>query len=124
MWENGNESGSGNKYSFSTNAIGYVRFLSDSKRTRFVGSKALYSGAYCILVIINLIAVICMFVRVIMLALLSIAGPIIAVALVFKQKSLFGMTYDRWVINYIKWSSLQIILAFAYRIILEVCFKQ
>lgn len=120
---NGNENGEGNKYSFSTNAIGYVRFLSDTQQVKFIGYKSLYTLIYIILVIINVFAVLCMFVRFIMLILLSIAGPIIAVAQIFKNKQVFNMTYEEWAIKYLQWSSIQIIIAIAYRIILEVCFK-
>ena len=118
----GNENGSGNKYSFSTNAIGYVRFMCNSKKPRFVGFVGLYSVVYIVLVVINTLAVICMFVRLIMLAVLSIVGPIIAVAYVFKQKSVFGITYEQWAINYFAWSAIQLVLAVGYRLILEICF--
>lgn len=118
----GNENGEGNKYSFSTNAIGYVRFLSDTQQVKFIGYKSLYTLIYILLVIINVFAVLCMFVRFIMLILLSIAGPIIAVAQMFKSQKVFNMTYQEWAIKYFQWSSIQIIISIAYRIILEVCF--
>lgn len=118
----GSKDGSGNNYSFSTNIIGYVRFMSNINDPDFIVYKALYTGAYIILVIINVGLILVMFVRLIAIILLSIAGPIIAIAGVFYQEKVFGLTYQDWAKHYAIWASIQLILAITYRILLNVCF--
>ena len=114
--------GSGNNYSFSTNIIGYVRFMATIKDNDFIVYKALYTGAYIILVIVNVALILVMFVRMIAIILLSMAGPIIAIASIFKEKKLFGLTYQQWATHYAIWASIQLIFAITYRILLNVCF--
>lgn len=118
----GATNGSGNNYSFSTNIIGYVRFMSNISDPSLIVYKALYTGAYIILVIINVFLVLVMFVRLVAIILLSLAGPIIAIAGVFNQEEVFGLTYQDWVKHYAIWASIQLILAITYRILLNVCF--
>lgn len=118
----GATNGSGNNYSFSTNIIGYVRFMSNISDPSLIVYKALYTGAYIILVIINVFLVLVMFVRLVAIILLSLAGPIIAIAGVFNQEEVFGLTYQDWIKHYAIWASIQLILAIAYRILLNVCF--
>lgn len=114
---------SDNIYSFSTNATGYVRYMSEISNVSLIGDKLMYSIVYIFLVWINCIGVICMFVRFVALIILSIMGPIIAVGYAIDKKDVFNMTYQQWTLLYIGWSSIQLILAIAYRIILEVAFK-
>lgn len=109
-------------YSFSTNVTGYVRYMSQISNASLIGDKFMYTVIYIVFVLINVAAVICMFVRFWMLMGLSIIGPLIAVANSMNKKELFGMTYQEWTISYIKWSSIQLIFAIAYRIMLEVSF--
>lgn len=109
-------------YSFSTNITGYVRYMSQISNASLIGDKLMYTVIYIAFVLINVAAVLCMFVRFWMLMGLSIVGPLIAVANSMNKKELFGMTYQEWTISYIKWSSIQLIFAIAYRIMLEVSF--
>ena len=119
----GAKDGSGNQYSFSTNIIGYVRFMANICDPDYVGFKALYTWGYIILVVINVALILVMFIRLIAIILLSLAGPIIAVAGVFNRKELFGVTYQEWAKHYAIWASIQLVFAIIYRILLNVCFS-
>ena len=118
----GAKDGSGNQYSFSTNIIGYVRFMANICDPDYIGFKALYTWGYIILVVINVALILVMFIRLIAIILLSLAGPIIAVAGVFNRKELFGLTYQEWAKHYAIWASIQLVFAIIYRILLNVCF--
>lgn len=118
----GAKDGSGNQYSFSTNIIGYVRFMANICDPDYVGFKALYTWGYIILVIINVALILVMFIRLLAIILLSLAGPIIAVAGVFNRKELFGLTYQEWAKHYAIWASIQLVFAIIYRILINVCF--
>lgn len=112
-----------NIYSFSTNVTGYIRYMSEISNVSLIGDKLMYTIVYILLVWINCAGVICMFVRFVVLIILSIIGPIIAVGYAIDKKYIFNMTYQQWTLLYIGWSSIQLIFAIAYRIILEVAFK-
>lgn len=118
----GKNDGTGNKYSFSTNIMGYYRFMAQANRPRTSDLKALYAIIYIVLVVINALQVLVMLVRVIILAILSVLGPIIVIASIFKKKSVCGMTYQGWIINYLTVSSIQLIIAIVYSIILQITF--
>ena len=118
----GKVEGEENKYSFSTNLIGYYRFMAQINVPRFSDDKSFYVVIYIVLVLINTLAVLVMFCRLVILAFLSIIGPIIAIAIAFNKKNIFGLTYQRWVINYVAASSIQLIMAIIYKIILEIGF--
>ena len=120
----GAKDGSGNSYSFSTNIIGYVRFMSNINSPKLVFYKALYTIGYMILVILNIALILIMFIRFIAIILLSILGPIIAVAGIFNQKSVFGVTYKIWAKYYAICASFQFIFAIIYRALLELCFSK
>ena len=118
----GKNDGTGNKYSFSTNIMGYYRFMAQANRPRTSDLKALYAIIYIVLVVINALQVLVMLGRVIILAILSVLGPIIVIASIFKKKSVCGMTYQGWIINYLTVSSIQLIIAIVYSIILQITF--
>ena len=111
-----------NIYSFSTNVTGYVRYMSETQNTSLITKKLKYTIIYIICVWLNIISVIIMLIRMIAIIILSILGPIIAVAYAMKKQGVFNITYKTWTIHYVLWSSIQLIFAIAYRIILEVAF--
>ena len=113
---------SANIYSFSTNITGYVRYLSETQSTSLITQKLKYTIVYIIFVWLNIMAVIIMLIRMVAIIILSILGPIIAVAYAMKKQGVFNITYKTWIIHYALWSSIQLIFAIACRIILEVSF--
>ena len=113
----------GNKiYSFSTNIIGYVRYLTETKQADALLEKLIYTIAYIAFVKINILATLIMLVRMVFIVVLSILGPIIAVAYSLKKNSVLNITYKKWAILYILCSSIQLVYAIVYRIILEIAF--
>ena len=118
----GNEDGKDNDYSFSTSIIGYFRFMAQINQPKKSDFKALYVGIYIFFVLINIALVFIMIIRLIIVAGLSIIGPIIAIANAFNKKEVMGMTFMGWTINYILISAIQVILAIIYTIMLKISF--
>ena len=118
----GNEDGKDNDYSFSTSIIGYFRFMAQINQPKKSDFKALYVVIYIFLVLINMALVFIMIIRLIIVAGLSIIGPIIAIANAFNKKEVMGMTFMGWTINYILISAIQVILAIIYTIMLKISF--
>lgn len=110
-------------YSFSTSGIGYYRYMSQLACSGLdhLMLKIIYTRVYIIFVIVNLVILIIMIVRYIFLMYLTILGPIIGTMSALQRKQVGGYTYKKWALNYIIWTSIQLILALAYRFILELC---
>ena len=115
--------GANANYSFSTSGIGYYRYMSQLACSGFdhLMLKIIYTRVYIIFVIVNLVTLIIMIVRYIFLMYLTILGPIIGTMSALQRKQVGGYTYKKWAFNYIIWTSIQLILALAYRFILELC---
>ena len=109
-------------YSFSTTFTGYLRYMSDISKVSKISEKISYTLFYTICVWVNIIAVLAMFIRTIALMILSVAGPIIAVAYAINKETVAKIKYKDWIIHYIIWSSIQIGCAIVYIIILTVGF--
>ena len=115
--------GANANYSFSTSGIGYYRYMSQLACSGLdhLMLKIIYTRVYIIFVIVNLVTLIIMIVRYIFLMYLTILGPIIGTMSALQRKQVGGYTYKKWAFNYIIWTSIQLILALAYRFILELC---
>lgn len=115
--------GANAKYSFQTSGIGYIRYMSElaSHGLANLMLKILYTVVYIICVAVNLVTLIIMIVRYIILMYLTILGPIIGTASALHKKDVLGYTYQKWITSYLVWTSIQLILALAYRFILELC---
>ncbi len=106
-------------YSFSTNGTGFVRYMSEMENTDYLMPKILWTGGYIILVWINVIATLVMIVRFIALMYLSIIGPLFSVLSMIERKKVLTYSFKSWAFHYIGWSSIQLVLAVLYRMILE-----
>ena len=112
-------------YSFSTNGIGYFRYMSQlaSSGLENLMEKIIYTRVYIFLVILNLLVLLIMVIRYIFLMYLTIIGPIVATFSVDGKKKILGMTYKEWLVNYLIWTSIQVILAILYSLILKLGIK-
>ena len=117
-----NEDGNDNEYSFSTNILGYLRFMAQINKPKFSDIKALYVLVYGILVFTNLIIVGVMIIRLVIIAFLSIIGPIIALANAFNKESILGLTFQKWIIYYLVVISIQLVLAVICRMLINIGF--
>ena len=107
-------------YSFSTNFTGYIRYMAQIRNVDKFGEKAAYTLAYfCIVVFVNLLGGIGMFLRMIVMLILAIVGPIIAVLHALNMQDKVAFNYSKWVKLYLSLSGIQVFLAIACRIILE-----
>lgn len=115
--------GANAKYSFSTSGIGYIRYMTELACSGLANlmQKTIYTVIYILFVIVNFAILILMIVRYIFLMYLTILGPIIGTASALHRKEILGYTYKKWITSYIAWTSIQLILALAYRFILELC---
>lgn len=111
-----------NIYSFSTNITGYLRYMSGISKVANIGDKFTFILLYAAFVIFNILAVICMFIRTIALMILSFMGPILAILHSINNDNNTKMTFQKWIVQYIKWTSIQFIFAISYKIVLLVCF--
>ncbi len=118
----GEEDGKNNDYSFSTNLIGYFRFMAQINQPKKSDFKAFYVVMYIFLVFINMALVFIMIVRLIMIAGLSIIGPVIAIANAFNKKDVMGMTFLSWTINYLIISAIQVVVAIVSTITIKITF--
>ena len=118
----GNEDGKDNEYSFSTNILGYYRFMAQINKPKFSDVKAFYVLCYAVLVLVNLVIVVGMFIRIIIIAFLSILGPIIALANAFNKDKVLGLTFQRWIIYYLIVISIQLVLAVICRMLMNIGF--
>lgn len=105
-------------YSFSTTAAGYLRYMSLTDDVNEWLQKAVCTMTYLLLAIVNLAAVIIMMARVLVLWILSMAGPIIAAMNVFKKENTMG--FGTWAELYVAVSLIQVVIAFIYKLILAI----
>ena len=84
--------------------------------------KAFYVVMYIFLVFINMALVFIMIIRLIMIAGLSIIGPVIAIANAFNKKDVMGMTFLSWTINYLIISAIQVVVAIVSTITIKITF--
>lgn len=105
------------EYSFSTTVTGYFRYMSEIEDVDRYVEKAIYTGGYIVLVLVNLAVIIFMFLRMIGMMVLAIIGPIIAALNAFHIQG--GMNYRTWVELYVRLALVQVIMAIIYRIILN-----
>ena len=110
-------------YSFSTNAIGYLRYMSDLNSTKMLTQKFLHALFYIVFAIGNCLLLIVMIARFLMLMYLSVMGPIVAALSSIENRKFIKMTYTQWVVKYVIWSLSILVIAIPYRIVLETCFK-
>lgn len=106
-------------YSFSTNGTGFVRYMSEMENTDNLMSKILWTAGYIILVWFNAFAAFVMIVRFIALMYLSIIGPLFSVLSMLERKKVLTYSFKSWAFHYIGWSSIQLVLAVLYRMMLE-----
>ena len=109
-------------YSFSTNITGYTRYMSSISKVDKIGNKLTYTLFYIVLVWVNIIVVIAMFVRLIVLIILSVLGPVFAVMHSLGKEDSVQKKYQNWIIQYVIWTSIPIVLAIIYKIMLIVAF--
>lgn len=104
-------------YSFSTTAAGYIRYMAGIEDVDEFVDKFIFTIAFIVLSIINLVSILLMIVRMLLIWFLSIIGPIIAVLSIFNIE-LF-MSFKTWVSKYILYSAIQVIFSMVYAVILN-----
>ena len=108
-------------YSFSTTPTGYVRYMASNQDVNQYGEKGIFVAVYIFLVWINVFMIGVMFIRMLGLWVLSIAGPITAALSIFNIEG--PINFNRWVSLYIRFSIIQIFIAIVYQIILQCAIK-
>lgn len=108
-------------YSFSTTPTGYVRYMAGIKDVNEYFEKGIFVVVYIVLVWVNVVITAIMFIRMIGLLGLSIAGPITAVFSIFNIEG--PVNFNRWVSLYVRLSFIQVLLAITYKIILQCAIK-
>lgn len=105
------------EYSFSTNITGYFRYMAEIQGVNRCLEKAVYTIAYIVVAALNFILAIFMFLRMILMMILAIIGPIIAGLYVTNIKG--PMKYSQWVRTYVSLTAIQLLFVIIYRIIFE-----
>lgn len=95
-------------YSFSTTPIGYIRYMSLTTDLEEGIQKLIYTLAYIVLAIANLVLLVIMIARMFILWGLSIIGPIISVFYVFGRR--WPMDFRTWIGLYIAFSMVQVMV--------------
>lgn len=108
-------------YSFSTNFTGYVRYMAQITDVNLYMEKAVYTLEYMALVIVNVAGGLFMVLRMIVMLLLAIVGPIVAALHAINIENNRILNYKTWAELYITLAAAQMIMAIASRIVLE-CF--
>lgn len=106
-------------YSFSTTPAGYYRYLSEIENLDLVGEKLTSAVWYTLLAIQNFSLLIIMFLRMIIMMFLAAVGFIIVLLYVFGKEGSGFWKYSGWVKWYVVFGSIQVILSFANRLLLE-----
>lgn len=83
-------------YSFSTNITGYVRYMAQITDVNKFVEKAVYTFGYVALVLVNVIGGIFMVIRMLVMLLLAIAGPIAAILYAIKIENTGILNYKTW----------------------------
>ena len=107
-------------YSFSTNYVGYARYLTEIKNPEELGTKFMAFGEYLALVILNVAITVIMAIRMFHLIKLSIIGPIIAVGKALQKEKILNLSFKDWTVQYTLWTSIQILIAVVYRILVYI----
>ena len=97
-------------YSFSTPMAGYAGYMASMQNVDKSAEKAYYTFSYIVLVWLNMLVVVFMFIRMLILMLLSSVGPISAALSVFDISG--PMRLKRWAFTYLVLSLAQVLLAF------------
>lgn len=105
-------------YSFSTTAIGYVRYMAGIEDVDQWLQKVFCTIFYLVLEICNVLVVFIMILRVILLWGLSVIGPLTAIAYIFNIQSF--VSFGNWAKSYIFMSSIQFVMVVIYYMILVV----
>lgn len=106
-------------YSFSTTPTGYYRYMSEIENLDFVDEKLLSAFWYFLLALANLLLLIMMFVRMIVMMFLAAVGIIIVLLYAFGKEESGFWKYSDWLKWYLLVGSMQVILSFANRLLLE-----
>jgi hypothetical protein len=105
-------------YSFSTTPTGYVRYMASTVDLEEGLQKLAFSMAYIVLAAINLLAIVFMILRMFVLWILSIIGPIISVFYAFGKQS--PLSLQTWGGLYLSFSFIQVVITIVYIVILNV----
>lgn len=105
-------------YSFSTTPTGYVRYMASTVDLEEGLQKLAFSMAYIALAAINLLAIVFMILRMFVLWILSIIGPIISVFYAFGKQS--PLSLQTWGGLYLSFSFIQVVITIVYIVILNV----
>ena len=105
-------------YSFSTTPTGYVRYMASTVDLEEGLQKLAFSIAYIVLAAINLLAIVFMILRMFVLWILSIIGPIISVFYAFGKQS--PLSLQTWGGLYLSFSFIQVVITIVYIVILNV----
>lgn len=109
-----------NVYSFSTNPIGYYRFMALSDD---VADARMYSFIYVISVLINCCLVVIMIVRIFQVYILGIIGPVIIAMYTIKIGNSSQVRLQTWAMKFFMYSSVQVIIAIFYKLLEQVAIK-
>ena len=105
-------------YSFSTTITGYLRYMSLTADLTQIVQRFLYTNAYLIMAFVNLAAIVMMFIRMVILWILSIIGPLLSIFYAFGKKGY--MDFRKWAALYAGISFIQIFISLLYNVILGV----
>lgn len=108
-----------NNYSFSVNFTEFVRYMTQIGSVDKLGDKVMYVILYIVLVVANIFTFLIMFVRSIAIVFLSMLGPIVAAAYAIDQK-VFNLTFQSWIIKYLKWVMVQVVLMIIYNVLIQL----
>ena len=106
-------------YGFNTTPTGYYRYLSEIENLDLVDEKFTNSIWYAFLAFSNLFLLIVMWVRMIVMMFLAAVGFVIVLLYVFGKEDSGFWRYSDWIKWYAIVGSIQLILAFANRLLLE-----
>ncbi len=113
------ESTTSGGYSFSTNFTGYIRYMAQINDVDKYTEKAVYTFEYIALVLVNVAGGVFMVVRMIVMLLLAIIGPIVATFYAIKKEDNGTLNYRTWAELYVTLAAVQILMAIASKIVLE-----
>ena len=114
------QSGGVGLYSFSTSLTGYARYMAQIINVDLWQEKALYTFIYIWLARLNFFAVVLMIMRFLGMLVLAVLGPIVVIMYALDREENFPMRFGSWVNLYVSLAMIQVIMAMAYKVILEV----
>ena len=107
-------------YSFSTTFAGYTGYMASSQNVDKTSTKAFYTFCYIGFVALNVITIAIMVIRMLILLVLSVIGPISAALSVFDIQG--PMNFRNWVVLYVIISAVQILMAVGCMVTLKMEF--